>query len=441
MQKNNAAQQLRTAMETDYLLDDAVQIVLAAAHENAGIMTVLSSQPDAGYGEKYRNVSSWIPKHLYLCHALELHRKQGLRILDLGCGPGWFSWLAGMLGHMPTGLDLPGRPAFYKDLCSAMALPVVEHRICPYTPLPESLRKYDVIVLLMAAFYFDSEQRWDDMDTWRFFLKDLDSRLAPGGTVLFEMNIKYGLCCSAELFDVFIEFGYRVAGKFCIKTGDANIYNAIERYDYKQNSFARIWYRASHVGYDTAVWPYIDLLVQLYPRAVDLSVQLAMSKILQGDGAAAVPLLEMAVRMRPRRLGYSILLAQVLFARGEREKALVIIQTARRAMPRSALPGAWEQMLRAADDTPAGQISPYWRWASELLAGSSVWQALLEERKDLAALADPVSWYLRYGVPLLPVARGFTPLIYWGINYDIFLGGQDPLLHYISYGKGEQRKI
>ena len=432
-------QQLKVAMETDLMLDNATQIAVALANDNADIMNVLSSRDDAGCAEKYREASLWIPKHLALCHILDLHRRQGLRILDLGCGPGWFSWLSGMLGHDPAGLDIPGRPAFYEELCSAMGVPVVEHRINPYEPLPDSLKNYDVIVLLMAAFYFD--QRWDNMDSWRFFLKDLDSRIAPGGTILFEMNAKYGLLCSAEQFDVFTEFGYRIAGKFCIKTKNAELYNAIQRYEYSQNSFASIWYRAGHAGYDSVVWPHIDLLTKAYPKAVDLSVQLAMSKILQGKGESAVSLLEHAVQMRPQRLGYAILLAQLLFARGEREKALAVIQKARRVMPRKALLEAWEQMLRADEAASVAQISPYWGWACRLLTRSPAWRTLLEERKELADRADPVSWYLRYGTPMLPVAAGFTPLIYWGINYDVLLSGQDPLLHYISYGESEQRKI
>ncbi len=432
-------QQLKVAMETDLMLDNATQIAVALANDNADIMNVLSSRDDAGCAEKYREASLWIPKHLALCHILNLHRRQGLRILDLGCGPGWFSWLSGMLGHDPAGLDIPGRPAFYEELCSAMGVPVVEHRINPYEPLPDSLKNYDVIVLLMAAFYFD--QRWDNMDSWRFFLKDLDSRIAPGGTILFEMNAKYGLLCSAEQFDVFTEFGYRIAGKFCIKTKNAELYNAIQRYEYSQNSFASIWYRAGHAGYDSVVWPHIDLLTKAYPKAVDLSVQLAMSKILQGKGESAVSLLEHAVQMRPQRLGYAILLAQLLFARGEREKALAVIQKARRVMPRKALLEAWEQMLRADEAASVAQISPYWGWACQLLTRSPAWRTLLEERKELADRADPVSWYLRYGTPMLPVAAGFTPLIYWGINYDVLLSGQDPLLHYISYGESEQRKI
>lgn len=395
---------LQRAMAEDYCQDDAVYIATNIVQRHPDILRALQSvtlADEAKYKDMY-----WLSKHVALCHALDLHARQGLRILDLGCGPGWFSWLSGVLGHTPTGLDTPGRPNFYRELCSAMRVPVVDHRINPYEPLPDSLKNYDVIVLLMAAFY--SDQRWDNMDSWRFFLKDLDSRLAPGGTILFERNAKYGLHYSAELFDIFTKFGYRMTGRFCVKTENKNIYNAVQRYEHRRNSFADVWFRVGHEGYDSTVWLYIDLLVKTYPKAVDLSVQLAMSKILQGKGESAVSLLEHAVQVRPQRLGYAILLAQLLFARGEREKALAVIQKARRVMPRKALLEAWEQMLRADEAGSVAQISPYWGWACQLLTRSPAWRTLLEERKELADRADPVSWYLRYGTPMLPVAAGFT---------------------------------
>ena len=429
---------LRAAMEEDYLQDDAVAVATGLLQRDTAIQKALAA-PSFGEEGKYKESSSWLPKHVALLHALDLHVQTGLRILDLGCGPGWFSWLASRLGHTPVGLDLPQRSAYYKAVCDAMHVPVIEHAISPYTPLPDDGERYDVIVLLMAAFCLDPQ--WDTMEAWRFFLRDLESRLAPGGTVLFEMCAHYGLFYDADLYDLFTEFGYRSAGRFCVKTPRKHVYNALQRYVYGKNSFESLWYRAGHTGYAAVVWPNIDLLLRCYPKAVDLSVQLAISKILRGENDAAIALLENAVRRRPTRLGYALLLAQLLCFCGDSGKALAVVRAARRAMPRMALPVEWERMLLAGEDVPVATLSPYWARACRILSQSPVWHSMLEDREEMAAHTDPLSWYLRYGVPALPVARGFTPLLYLGIHYDVLLSGQDPLLHYIAYGESEQRKI
>src|SRR5437899_11878119 len=59
----------------------------------------------AGYA-KYANIEPWLRLNRERVQDLKLHRSMPKRVLDLGCGGGWFLFIAKDLGHSALGLDI-----------------------------------------------------------------------------------------------------------------------------------------------------------------------------------------------------------------------------------------------------------------------------------------------------------------------------------------------
>ena len=56
---------------------------------------------------KYADYGYWIPFNVARIGALSLHTSTALRILDIGCGPGYFLAAAQACGHQCYGIDAP----------------------------------------------------------------------------------------------------------------------------------------------------------------------------------------------------------------------------------------------------------------------------------------------------------------------------------------------
>jgi len=60
---------------------------------------------NAGYA-KYANIEPWLRLNRERVQDLKLHRSEPKRVLDLGCGGGFFLFIAKNLGHSVLGLDI-----------------------------------------------------------------------------------------------------------------------------------------------------------------------------------------------------------------------------------------------------------------------------------------------------------------------------------------------
>src|SRR5436305_159955 len=67
---------------------------------------------NAGYA-KYANIEPWLRLNRERVQDLKLHRSEPKRVLDLGCGGGFFLFIAKNLGHSVLGLDITRR-SFYR---------------------------------------------------------------------------------------------------------------------------------------------------------------------------------------------------------------------------------------------------------------------------------------------------------------------------------------
>jgi SAM-dependent methyltransferase len=163
---------------------------------------------------KYADVEHWLKINLPRVRELKLDRSPPKQVLDLGCGAGFFLFLAKQFGHSTLGLDVGDFP-LSNELIELFELERVTWRIRALQALPDFGRKFDLITAFSAAFNRnEDESRGWNPEEWKFFLDDLDRHRAPGGQILLELNSgkdkRYFL---PEIRELFLKRGARVEGE------------------------------------------------------------------------------------------------------------------------------------------------------------------------------------------------------------------------------------
>jgi len=139
---------------------------------------------------KYFDLEHWIPINLQRVRDLRLDYAPRSRILDLGCGAGYFLYINKSLGHEILGLDLDDLPMF-RELNELLEIPRIIARIGAFQPLPKFDRKFDVITAYLICFNnHKSDKLWGPAE-WDYFLSDAASHLAANGRLWLELNREY----------------------------------------------------------------------------------------------------------------------------------------------------------------------------------------------------------------------------------------------------------
>src|SRR6202043_1937203 len=86
-------------------------------------------------GAKYADVDHWLRVNRERVQDLKLHRSPPQRVLDLGCGGGFFLFILKKLGHSVMGLDID-QVSLYAELLNIFDVPRVVWRIKPFEALP-----------------------------------------------------------------------------------------------------------------------------------------------------------------------------------------------------------------------------------------------------------------------------------------------------------------
>src|SRR5436305_4432658 len=97
----------------------------------------------AGYA-KYTNVDPWLRLNRERVQDLKLHRSAPKRVLDLGCGGGFFLCILKNLGHSVLGIDVE-RVVLFTELLELFAVPRVVCRFSAFEPLLDLGQKFDWI--------------------------------------------------------------------------------------------------------------------------------------------------------------------------------------------------------------------------------------------------------------------------------------------------------
>jgi cyclopropane fatty-acyl-phospholipid synthase-like methyltransferase len=163
---------------------------------------------------KYVDVEHWLKINLPRVHEFKLNASPPKNILDLGCGAGFFLFLAKQFGHRCSGVDVDNFP-LSNELIEVFGVERVTHRIRAFRPLPEFGEKFDLTTAFSSAFgRSEDESRGWTVEEWRFFLDDLDRHRSPGGEILLEINSgKDKRYFPAEVREFFLKRGATIDGE------------------------------------------------------------------------------------------------------------------------------------------------------------------------------------------------------------------------------------
>jgi SAM-dependent methyltransferase len=144
--------------------------------------------PNSSRINRFADVPYWIRINVERAQDLWLDRTPPLRILDLGCGAGYFLYVCRFLGHTVLGLDTDNEPLF-RATTALLNVPRAIARIEPGVPLPDLASRFDLVTAHRICFQrIDGRNEWTPKH-WQFFINDTRSRfLDAGGRLLLDFN-------------------------------------------------------------------------------------------------------------------------------------------------------------------------------------------------------------------------------------------------------------
>lgn len=166
----------------------------------------------------YENAAYWIGVNVRRVQDLWLDRTPPLRILDLGCGPGYFLYVSRLFGHSGIGLDTPDDPLF-EGLTQLLKIQRVIARIECQVPLPDLCEKFDLVTAHRVCFHRIErigEHEWKEWTPadWKFFIDDIRSRfLKPNGRLFLELNPRHDgpSAITPDMRTCFLRAGARIS--------------------------------------------------------------------------------------------------------------------------------------------------------------------------------------------------------------------------------------
>ena len=151
-------------------------------------------RPISAKVNRFENADYWLKVNVERAQDLWLDRAKPLRILDLGCGAGYFVYVARFFGHDALGLDTDDEPLF-RGTTALLDVDRIIFRIEPGVPLPPLPGKFDLVTAHRICFQRlggrEPNGDWKEWPAqhWEFFIHDIRSRfLAPGGRLLLDFN-------------------------------------------------------------------------------------------------------------------------------------------------------------------------------------------------------------------------------------------------------------
>ncbi len=151
---------------------------------------LLKFRDDTGHPQykKYLNSEYWLKQNVRRALYLGLNRSAPLSILDIGCGFGYFPYVAKFYGHHVIGVDLPNDRLFQK---ASEFLNIDRRDLCiePFKSIPAFDKKFDFVTSFQVCFNGHIQgQIWEKKE-WEFLLDDLfNNHINPKGRVYLELN-------------------------------------------------------------------------------------------------------------------------------------------------------------------------------------------------------------------------------------------------------------
>lgn len=148
-------------------------------------------RPGSPQINRFEDIVYWIDINVERVQDLWLDRSPPLRILDLGCGAGYFLHICKHFGHHVLGFDTDNEPLF-RATTELLDVPRVIGRIDRQVPLPDLHQTFDLVTAHRICFHRIGKVRegveWSPAD-WEFFINDVRTRfLSETGRLLLDFN-------------------------------------------------------------------------------------------------------------------------------------------------------------------------------------------------------------------------------------------------------------
>ena len=197
-------------IRTASLLQKIDQERLRALQQQYGLWspTATAGWPDYA---KYLDLNTYLPLNIRRVQDLNLQSGPPLDILDIGCGAGYFLFVAQAQGHRGLGLDVAGIPVF-DAMIDLLEVRRIAYTIKAFEPMPDLGSKFDLITGFSTSFHGKREHSWCwDAQEWDFFITDLKRHLKPSARIFFGLNPTDGdNYYTRETLDVFSRHGAEV---------------------------------------------------------------------------------------------------------------------------------------------------------------------------------------------------------------------------------------
>jgi SAM-dependent methyltransferase len=142
---------------------------------------------------RFEDARYWVRINLKRVQDLWLDRSEPMRILDLGCGSGFFLYICKLFGHDVVGLDRDTNPMF-RAITEFLHVPRIAVDIEAFGPLPDLGEPFDLVTAYRICFQRIGGEvkgvwkEWGPKE-WNFLLNDVRTRiLRPNGRLLLDFN-------------------------------------------------------------------------------------------------------------------------------------------------------------------------------------------------------------------------------------------------------------
>ncbi|MGA9821319.1 MAG: methyltransferase domain-containing protein [Desulfobaccales bacterium] len=148
---------------------------------------------DPGDALKYSEIDFWLGINIMRFLELNLWKQKNLKILDIGCGPGFFCFICKMLGHEAIGMDRPleyfndSERIIYTVIPEILNVEIIRRKITEYESIILQ-DKFDLVTAFMVCFNKHKEiGEWGKAE-WISFINDIFNYINPKGKLIMNLN-------------------------------------------------------------------------------------------------------------------------------------------------------------------------------------------------------------------------------------------------------------
>jgi len=132
------------------------------------------------------HVQHWDDEARKIAKGLGLDTGPPQRIVDLGCGFGYFIRICREWGHNAIGVDRPN--PLIDNATTVLEVPCVLHEIHEYEPLPESICDCDLVTTFGVNFRLGGRSAYWHTLEYDYLLAGIMCRLVAGGSWILRPN-------------------------------------------------------------------------------------------------------------------------------------------------------------------------------------------------------------------------------------------------------------